>query len=106
MDTLIEVPVKQNDLINLWMNLNKNNICTISKDYDLRDKTGNEINLAIHDGISFHFELLNTKSKRSYFYHCPKGHSEEYKYIKEYKWVTNIVELIFTYCGINRNYIC
>ena len=99
-DTLIEKPVDQTDLGKLWKELNTNKILTIPKDYDIRDKSGKEINLYPRHGISIICELLSDKIKRSYRYSAPKLHHEEYKYIDEYKWVLEITRAIFIYCEI------
>jgi hypothetical protein len=105
-DTLIELPVKQDGLENLWRKLESNNLLTIKDDSELRDKKGDAPFLKIFDGASFRFELLTASSKRSYVYHCPKGYSKEFRYIKEYKWIVRMIKLIYKYCDINPNYIC
>lgn len=105
-DTLIERPVNQQDLVKLWKELEKNNVLTIPESHDLRDRKGNEIDLFIHDGMYFRFELLTADNKRSYSYHCPKAYQEEYKYIKAYRNVVSIIRLIYKYCAIKPAYIC
>lgn len=102
-DTLVETPVSQSNLEKLWKNLNKNNILTIPREYDLRDRSGKEIDDPIHDGISYWFEFTTAKNKRSYRYHCPKSLSEDYKYIKEYRNVVNIITLIYKHCLLRIN---
>jgi hypothetical protein len=104
-DTLVEVSISQKNLEKLWKNLNKNNLLTISEEFELRDKKGNEINDRVHDGISYSFEFISKKNKRGYWYHCPKRFSEEYKYIKEYKYVLDIIRLIYKHCLVQLN-IC
>jgi hypothetical protein len=104
-DKLVEVPLSQTNLEKLWKDLNKNNLLTISQEHELRDKKGNEINDPVHDGISYWFEFTSKKNKRSYWYHCPKMFSEDYRDIKEYKYVVNIITLIYKHCLLWLN-IC
>jgi hypothetical protein len=105
-DTLIELPIVQFKLSQLWKRLNRNQICTIPKDEDLRDKNGNEINDPTHDGIFYYFSFVTAKSKRCFSYICPKSFSEEYKEVKAYRQVVEVIEILFLYLGIGNNYIC
>jgi hypothetical protein len=104
-DTLTEVSIAQVILEKLWEKLNKYDLLTIPGEYELRDRDGEEINDPIHDGISYWFEFTTKKNKRGYRYRCPKSFSEEYKYIKEYGKVVNIITLIYRHCLLKLN-IC
>lgn len=105
-DTLIELSIDQSKLPQLWKRLNKNKICNIPKDEDLRDKNGNEINDPIYDGIFYYFSFVTKDRQRCYSYRCPKSFSEDYKEVKAYRQVVKVIKLLFQYLGIGYNYIC
>jgi hypothetical protein len=104
-DTLVEITVKQDKLKKLRERLNEYKLLTIKNEAELRDKYGNEINDPVYDGISYCFELITGKNKRSYWYHCPKSSAENYPYIKEYKYIVKIITLIYQHCFLALN-IC
>ena len=86
-------------LDSLWAGLMANNVLTIPESKFLKDSSGREAQIGINDGTHYVFELSAGKNKRSYFYHCPQTHAEEYKYIKEFTQVVNILKLIFSFCN-------
>jgi hypothetical protein len=104
-DTLIEILISQTKLDLLWKNLNKGNILEILRGDDLRNKKGTIIDDPIYCGISYLFELMTQKNKRSYWYGCPKSFSKAYKYIKAYKHVVQLITLIYKHCKLKLN-IC
>ncbi len=104
-DTLVEKQVDQSNLKSLWKELRRNNIQELPDENEIRDKSGEEINLRVFHGITVVCELISKQSKRSYRYYAPKSHSDEFKYIKEYKSVVRITSAIFKYCGIPLRYI-
>jgi hypothetical protein len=105
-DTLLEIRLGQEGLATLWKRLKRRNLLTIPKDYELKDKNGNEIEIPIHDGIAYTFELLSPESKRSYSYHCPKSHHEEYPKVQAFEDIVKLIHLIYKYCKIAPAYIC
>jgi hypothetical protein len=104
--SLKEKKLAEENIGELWDGLIENNILSISNSSLLKDSSGKEATIAINDGTSYNFELVTPKSKRDYFYHCPKEHALEYKYIKEFSWVVNIIELIFKYCKLSDELLC
>ena len=42
-DTLLEIKINQNDLLELWKKLKENNVLNIPNESELRDKSGKEI---------------------------------------------------------------
>jgi len=105
-DTLVEITINQWGLEKLWQRLNDNKILSIPEEEDLKDKNGKEIDLLIHHGTRYSFVLTSTAANRSYSYYCPKLHLKEYKYVKTFARVFNIISLVFKHCGIKQNYIC
>ena len=103
---LSEIKVSNENLNTLWAKLNANHILSIKNSYELKDRNGNYADIKIYDGTSFYFELITKTKRRNYFYHCPKDCREEYKYIREYKWVLNIINLIYKHCKLDPNSIC
>lgn len=104
-DTLIEIPIAQFNLDKLWKSLNKKGLLNIPAENDLRDRNGKIIDDRIRHGISYRFELMTKNHKRSYRYNCPKKFSEDYKYIKAYRNVVDIIILIYNHCLLKLN-IC
>lgn len=99
-DTLLEIPVNQDNLTDLWEKLKRHNLLFIPDASVLRNKKGEEANLFIHDGIRYSFELITPGRKRSFSYTCPRMHSAEYKKIVEFKQVAKIVQILEEYIGV------
>jgi hypothetical protein len=98
-----ETQIESDGLDSLWKQLDQNNVLTIPRAQDLADNKG-EILIDQLQGddnsILYSFELLNKNSVRHYAYKCPMEFSKKYNYIETFKNVSNIVQLILSYCKI------
>jgi hypothetical protein len=104
-----EIPLQTSGIDSLWRELDKNEALTIPLAQTLVDKKG-EILLdqlqGDNNSMSYSFELLTKNAVRHYAYKCPLEFLKKYDYIETFKKVSNIVQLILRFCGIDSKLSC
>lgn len=105
-NVLIEKAISNNSPGKLWKQLTKQNVLTLANSTELKDTTGKDADLPIVCGSSYFINLITPNKKRSYYYSCPKAHSEGYPYIKEFRQIVTIIEMIYKYVGLPTYYLC
>jgi hypothetical protein len=102
-----EKTIRSTEIEKLLNQLNENHYLSIPDEKTLVDKEGKPtLNQTARDGIVHYFELINAKSRRSYYYDCPSSNAKKYEYIDAYRQVKNIINAIFTYCRISKQFRC
>ena len=104
-----EIPLRTAGIDSLWRELDKNEALTIPLAQTLVDKKG-EILVDQLQGdnksMLYSFELLTKNTVRHYAYKCPFEFSKKYDYIETFKKVSNIVQLILRFCGLDSKLSC
>lgn len=75
----------------LWGKLKAFHILTIRDQDSIKNAAVEKFRADIYDGIGYHFELITDSTKRSFHYSCPKLFRNEFKDIKEFKWIVDII---------------
>jgi len=104
-----EIPLRAGGIDSLWREVDKNDALTIPLAQTLVDKKG-EILIdqlqSDNNSMLYSFELLTKNTVRHYAYKCPFEFSRKYDYIEPFKKVSNIVQIILRFCGIENKLSC
>ena len=104
-----EIRLRTEGIDSLWRELAKNDALTIPLAQTLADKEGEIVTDQLqgdNNSMLYSFELLTKDAVRQYAYKCPLEFSRKYEYIETFKKVSNIVQLILRFCGIENKLSC
>lgn len=97
-----EVDLVGKNVDSLWLDLQKNNVLVVPDSKELKDSSGKRAYFSVSDGSLHVFDLITPLNKRSYSFSNPTTMAGYYPEIREFRWVTTLVTLIYQYCGIKE----
>ena len=102
---ILETNAQIDNCDSIWHIFMKNEILnlpdmqTLKKDFYFVDQNGDTAKILVMDGLNYSLEFFKPNKYKRIEYHCPVTYGKKYSHIRELKFITNIIRLIYRKIG-------